>query len=164
MKKNFIFFGAFFLFCGYMLSAQDHTAMKNMDGGQHILANAMDLKWGDGPPGLPKGVQVAVLEGDPTKEGMFTLRASMPANYKIPPHWHPTTEHVTVLEGSLYMGMGEKFDESKATELKTGGFGAMQAKSGHYAFTKDKCVIQVHAMGPFSITYYNPADDPREKK
>ncbi|HKO81401.1 MAG TPA: cupin domain-containing protein, partial [Chitinophagaceae bacterium] len=84
-------------------------------------------------------------------------------NYKIPPHWHPTMEHVTVLEGSFYMGTGEKFDEAKATELKTGGFSAIAAKTAHYAFSKDKCVIQVHAMGPFALTYINPADDPRKK-
>jgi quercetin dioxygenase-like cupin family protein len=152
MKKISIFVAALFLFSNYLLLAQEHTAgMKNMDGSHHILSNTTDLKWGDGPPGLPKGVQVVVLEGDPGKEGAFTLRASMPANYKIPPHWHPTMEHVTVLEGSLFMGTGEKMDESKATELKTGGFAAMPAKTAHYAFTKDKCVIQVHAMGPFTL-------------
>jgi hypothetical protein len=131
--------------------------------GSHVIVNNTDIKWGDGPPALPKGVQVAVLEGDPTKEGMFTIRATMPANYKIPPHWHPTNEHVTVLEGSLYMGMGEKMDEHNATQLKVGGFSMMPMKTAHYAFTKEKCVIQVHAMGPFDVTYINPADDPRKK-
>ena len=164
MKKiSLSLFFALFLFCYSPLIAQDHSAgMKHADS-THILINGMDLKWGEGPPALPKGVQMAVLEGDPSKEGMFTLRAAMPANYKIPPHWHPAIEHVTVLEGSLYMGMGEKLDEGKATELKQGGFAAMPAKTAHYAFTKDKCVIQVHAMGPFAITYINPADDPRKK-
>lgn len=163
MKKNTLFLVAFFLFSYYQIRAQEHTgAGKHMDS-THIMFNAMDLKWGDGPPSLPKGVQMVVLEGDPSKEGMFTLRATMPANYKIPPHWHPTTEHVTVLEGTLYMGMGEKLDEGKASELKPGGFASMPEKTAHYAFTKDKCVIQVHAMGPFAVTYINPADDPRKK-
>ena len=163
MKKITLFFVAFFLFAYYQVSAQEHTAAgKHMDS-THIIINAMDLKWGDGPAALPKGVQMVVLEGDPSKEAMFTLRATMPANYRIPPHWHPTTEHVTVLEGTLYMGMGEKLNEGKAMELKTGGFAAMPAKTAHYAFTKDKCVIQVHAMGPFAVTYINPADDPRKK-
>ncbi len=165
MKKILFFFVAFFLFCYYpLMSQEDHTKAGMKHDSTHIIFNTMDLKWGDGPPGLPKGVTVTVLEGDPSKEGMFTLRVTMPANYKIPPHWHPAMEHVTVLEGSLYMGMGQKFDEAKATELKQGGFAAMPAKTAHYAFTKDKCIIQIHAMGPFAITYYNPADDPREKK
>ena len=147
----------------YSLWAQTANTNMNHANGSHVMVNNMDIKWGDGPPSLPKGVQVAVLEGDPTKEGMFTLRATMPANYKVPPHWHPTTEHVTVIEGSLYMGMGEKIDEQNATELKTGGFSVMPLKTTHYAFTKAKCVIQVHAMGPFDVTYINPADDPRKK-
>ena len=95
---------------------------------------------------------------------MFTLRAVLPANYKIPAHWHPSAENVTVLEGTLYMGMGQKLDESKATALTAGGFTSLPGKMGHFAFTKDgTTIIQVHAMGPFAITYYNPADDPRGK-
>ena len=94
---------------------------------------------------------------------MFTLRAVVPANYKIPAHWHPSAENVTVLEGTLYMGMGQKLDESKATALTAGGFTSLPGKMGHFAFTKESAVIQVHAMGPFAITYYNPADDPRGK-
>ncbi len=163
MKKITFFIVALFFFCYSPLIAQDHNAgMKNTDG-THIMLNSAELKWGDGPPALPKGIQMAVIQGDPSKEGMFTLRATVPANYKIPPHWHPTQEHVTVLEGTFYMGTGEKFDESKAMELKPGGFAAMPAKTAHYAFTKDKCVIQVHAMGPFALTYINPADDPRKQ-
>src|SRR5688572_4543879 len=102
--KKILFFTAIFLFCYGFLSAQITDA--GMD--HHAIVNATDLKWVDGPPGLPKGAKVAILSGDPSKEGMFTLRATMPANYKIPPHWHPTTENVTVVEGELYMGMGEK--------------------------------------------------------
>ena len=163
MKKVIFFFVALFLFYSSPLFAQDHNAgMKSAD--THVMLNAVQLKWGEGPPALPKGVQVAVLEGDPSKEGLFTIRATMPAGYKIPPHWHPTTEHVTVIEGTLYLGMGEKLDEAKATELKTGGYAALPEKMAHYAFTKDKCIIQVHAIGPFALTYINPADDPRNKK
>ena len=129
----------------------------------HSFINTKDLKWMDGPPGLPAGARFAVLDGDPSKEGLFTIRAILPANFKIPAHWHPSTENVTVLEGTLYLGMGEKLDESKATALMAGGFTALPGKMGHFAFTKDGATIQVYAMGPFAITYYNPADDPRSK-
>jgi len=163
MKKLSLFLLLFLSF-SYGLRSQSSSSSSMTHGDtSHIMLNQMDLKWGDGPPGLPKGIKMSVLEGDPSKEGLFTLRAMFPANYKISPHWHPTTEHVTVVEGTLYMGMGEKFDESKATMLQQGGFAAMPEKTAHFAFTKDKCVIQVHAMGPFAITYINPADDPRGK-
>lgn len=59
--------------------------------------------------------------------------------------------------------MGEKLDETKTTALTAGGFTALPGKMGHFAFSKEGTVTQVHAMGPFAITYYNPADDPRTK-
>ena len=91
------------------------------------------------------------------------VRAIFPVNYKIPAHWHPTTENITVLKGSLYMGAGEKLDEANATLIKTGGYASAPAKSPHYAFTKEECIVQIHAMGPFVINYINPADDPSKK-
>jgi hypothetical protein len=148
-----------------LVIAQDHSAsnMQHSDSG-HIAINKADLKWVDAPPSLPKGAKVAVLVGDPSKEGLFTMRLMFPENYKVAPHWHPTAEHITVIEGTFYMGSGEKFDEGKATQLQEEGYSVMPAEMRHYAFTKGNAVIQVHAMGPFAITYVNPADDPRPKK
>ena len=158
--KPLLLFTAVFL--SYTATAQPSSA-STMNHSDHSFINAKDLKWMDGPPGLPPGAKFTVLDGDPSKEGLFTIRAVLPANYKIPAHWHPSTENVTVLEGTFYMGMGEKLDETKATALTAGGFTALPGKMGHFAFTKDGATIQVHAMGPFAITYYNPADDPRTK-
>lgn len=138
--------------------------MEHSMSSSHIMLNKSDIKWMDGPEGLPRGAKVAILEGDPSKEGPFTLRATLPANYRIPPHWHPSTENVVVLEGTLYMGSGKTFNENSTTALAVGGFSSIPAKSPHYVFTKEQCVIQVHAMGPFAITYYNPSDDPRNKQ
>ena len=130
--------------------------------GTHVMVVPKDLKWADAPPSLPKGAKVAVLEGDPTKEGPFTMRAEVPAKYKIMPHWHPAIEHVTVISGELYMGAGETLDEKAAMKLVAGGFAVMPVKHVHYAFTKGKkATIQIHGIGPWGITYVNPADDPR---
>lgn len=162
MKKYF-FFAVLLVLCYHVNFAQvSSTDMQHMDS-SHKMINNNDIQWMDGPPGLPAGAKVSVLNGDPSKEGMFTLRAMLPANYKVPPHWHPSTENVTVVDGTLYMGSGEKIDEKKATMLNPGGFSSIPANSPHYVFTKKKCVIQVHAMGPFAITYINSADDPRNK-
>ncbi|EKE75141.1 cupin domain-containing protein [Gallaecimonas xiamenensis] len=129
----------------------------------HIMANADGLNWAPGPGSLPAGSQVAVLEGNPGAAGPFTLRLRFPANYQIKPHWHPTVEHVSVLTGTLYMGLGETYDEDKAKALTPGGFAAMDMGTRHYAFTKDEgTVIQLHGMGPWGITYVNPKDDPRQ--
>ena len=163
MKK--LFFLAAVLVSSIPLMSQNPAAadMDHSSGG-HTMLNASDLKWMDAPPGLPKGAKVALLNGDPSKAGPFTLRVSFPANYKVPPHWHPAYENVAVLEGTLYMGSGDQLDESKSMALQTGGYSAIPAKAHHYAFAKEKCVFQVDAEGPFEINYVNAADDPRSKK
>ena len=147
-----------------LLQAQEKATEKAVKHqANHIMLVPTDLTWKDGPTSLPKGVKSAVLEGDPTKAGPFTMQLRLPANYKVPPHWHPAIEHVTVLDGSFYMGLGEMFDESKATKLPTGGFAAMAIGTRHFAFTKEKSTIQLHGIGPWGINYVNPGDDPRHK-
>jgi quercetin dioxygenase-like cupin family protein len=106
---------------------------------------------------------MAVLEGDPSKEGPFVVRAKLPAGYKIPPHWHPTDEHITVLQGVFQFGMGEKFDAAALHAYPVGSYISAPKEMRHFARTKGPAIIQVHAMGPFVLTYVNPADDPRTK-
>lgn len=127
----------------------------------HILLKPAEAKWGDPPPALPKGATFLVVTGDPGKPGPFTIRLKMPAGYKIAAHYHPTDEHVTVLSGTFAMGMGEKFDAAALTELTAGGYGLMPAQMRHFAIAKSATTIQVHGIGPFALTYVNPADDPR---
>ena len=119
------------------------------------------LKWMDGPPGLPAGAKFAVVHGDPSKEGMFTIRANLPANYTIPAHWHPTDEHMTVMSGKLAFGMGDKVDHMKAKWYNQGARLTAKAHHNHFVYTHGHTEIQVTAMGPFQITYVDPKDDPR---
>lgn len=115
-------------------------------------------------PAFPKGAQTVVLHGDPTKPGLFILRAKFPPNYVVPPHTHPGFETVTVLTGAMGSGMGEKADLTKGKMLKAGGMLALPANHAHYVWTTDEeTIIQVAAVGPFDLVYINPADDPRKK-
>jgi quercetin dioxygenase-like cupin family protein len=145
-------------------SAEASQAAAAAPAAEHRYFTPADVKWTDGPPSLPKGAKVSVLEGDPAAPGPFTMRLSVPAGYKIPPHWHPAIEHVTVVSGSLFMGMGETWDESKGHEMPAGSFGYMLAGVRHFAWTKVETVVQVHGIGPWGITYVNPSDDPRNQK
>ena len=131
----------------------------------HVMLTPDAIQWGPAPPALPPGAQAAVLAGDPSKAGEpFTIRAKFPDGYKVPPHWHPTDEHVAVLQGTLLIGMGERFDVAAARELPVGGFAKMPKGVRHYAQARGETVIQVHGTGPFELTYVNAADDPRGKK
>lgn len=147
----------------YTVKAQNTSGSDMNHDTAHITYNENDIAWMDVPPFLAKGAKIAVLQGDPSKEGEFTVRIMMPANYKIAPHWHPTTENVTVLKGTFYLGKGDMMDENSATTLQAGGFASIPAMHHHFAFSKDECVVQVHAIGPFVINYINPADDPSKQ-
>jgi len=122
------------------------------------------LVWGDPPPRLPRGCKATVLFGDPTKKGWFTVRLHAPAGYKIPPHTHPTAEHVTVISGSVHLGHGEKVAESTGRLVKTGGYAVLAAKSVHSAWFTEDSIIQIQSEGPFEMTYVDPADDPRNPR
>ena len=127
----------------------------------HIVVQPSALKWGPPPPGLPAGAQVAVVSGNPGSDGPYVVRAKLPSGYKIPPHTHPTDENVTVLTGTLMLGMGDEIDRRTADRLTTGGFAIAKANAHHYAIAVGPTVVQVHGMGPFAITYVRAADDPR---
>jgi quercetin dioxygenase-like cupin family protein len=129
----------------------------------HGIVSPAAIQWAPGPPSLPAGAMMAVLSGDPTKEGLFVIRAKLPDGYKVSPHRHPTDEHVTVLKGGLMMGMGEKFDKAALNPVGAGGYFSAPANQPHFVVAKGETIIQVTAMGPFSVTYVNPADDPRTK-
>lgn len=129
---------------------------------QPIMAKPKELSWKPGPPALPPGAQMAVIEGDPAAEGkLFAFRLKVPAGYRIPAHFHSADEHVTVISGEFLMGMGDKLDESKAQALPAGSFVVIPAKEHHFAFTRKPAEVQVHAIGPWGITYVDPKDDPR---
>lgn len=128
---------------------------------EHILITEADIVWNDAPPILPAGAKVAVLEGDPSASGPFTLRLQLPADYRIAPHFHPADEHVTVITGTFAIGMGEVFDEAALEDLGVGGFAMMKKGVKHFARILDGAVIQLHGIGPWGLTYVNEADDPR---
>lgn len=131
---------------------------------EHTILTAEDVKWSEGPPILPPGAKAAVLDGDPKKEGIFTMRLKVPGGYKVPPHWHPVDERLTVISGAFHLGLGEKMEESKARKLPAGSFFSLPPKTPHFAFTTEETVVQISTMGPWSLTYVDPSDDPRSKK
>lgn len=125
--------------------------------------NASQLKWGPAPDFIPKGAQVAVLSGDPSKEGLYVVRLKVPAGYKIPAHNHPAAEIVTAISGNFHLGMGDKLDMKKGMVVTAGGLAEAPAKMNHYAWTSSPTIVQVHGQEPFAVTYVNPAADPRGK-
>jgi len=138
------------------------TAAWAQHAGHPQAVRASDLKW-SAVPSLPKGAEIAVIEGPMSQAVPFTVRLRFPASYAIPPHTHPAVERVTVLSGTFHMGMGEKFSRADTQPVRAGDLMIMQPGTAHYAWTEGETVVQLHGTGPWGVTYINPNDDPRKQ-
>jgi hypothetical protein len=134
------------------------------DRGKGEIVIPSDIKWQEGPASLAQGAKMAVLEGDPSKEGQFVLRIKLPDGFRVMPHTHPKIERVTVITGTLYLGHGEKFDEKEAKAMPAGTYGRTEAGMKHFGWAKGETIIQLHGEGPWTVEYINPKDDPRKAK
>jgi len=137
--------------CTLVVSGQE----KKATGDAHKIVHYGDLKW----TGIIKGCDLAPVSGDPSAEGApFVLRIRCADGAKIPAHWHPTDENVTVLKGIFLVGMGETFDESKLQTMNTGNFVTVPKEMRHFAMSKGESIVQVHGMGPFKVNWVNPSE------
>jgi quercetin dioxygenase-like cupin family protein len=166
---------AVLLLCG-VVTAQEKAAKPAPDAGKKATPAAKaapkksmfgpdEIPWGPPPPFLQPGAQLAVIEGNPMgATGDYTVRVKMPAGYQIAPHWHPKQENVTVLSGTLKVGMGDTMDESKMQSFAAGSFAGVPPRMHHYAMADGETTIQIHGMAPLKVNYVSPADDPSKKK
>ncbi len=132
--------------------AQDHTA--------HKVTSAASIKWS---PLFPN-VEIALISGNPMQEGApFVMRIRHRDGGKIPPHWHPIDEHLTVLQGTIIAGMGEKIEGGIQQELQAGDYLVLPKNMAHFMIAKGESVIQIHGVGPFKTVWVNPEDAPGAK-
>jgi hypothetical protein len=146
-------------------AAKAPAKKSTMAAGAVLMAPGSE-KWGDlpaqaleGTPSVEMGgtVKVAVIQGDPMTAGRsYTLRLSCADGVKIAPHWHPTTENVTVVKGTLAIGMGSKWDDAALNDVATGGFASAPAHMIHFAQCKGDSIVQVHGIAPFIIHFVGP--------
>ena len=120
------------------------------------------LQWGPAPPGLPAGAKGAIVAGDPSKPGPFTVRLDMPDGYEVRPHTHPTSERLRTVEGTVMMGIGKEWDKGKLKAHAKGAEISLAAREPHFLRAQGQTIIEVQSTGPFQISYVNAADDPRK--
>lgn len=121
----------------------------------HKIVRSGELKWTP----IIKGCDLASVAGDASAEGApFVIRLRCADGSKVPAHWHPTDENVTVLKGTFLVGMGEKFGETSLQTMNVGNFISMPKEMRHFAMSKGETIVQVHGMGPFKVNWVNPAD------
>jgi quercetin dioxygenase-like cupin family protein len=155
MKKNTLIYACTLLVCVAVLPARAFVQEKTEAAPAHHIVRSGDLKWAP----IIKGCELAPVSGDPGADGAeFVLRIRCVDGAKIPAHWHPTDENLTVLKGTFLVGMGEKFDEAKLTAMNTGNFTSMPKQVRHFAACKGETIVQVHGAGPFKVNWVNPAE------
>ena len=159
LKKIFILLSIFLILILPSVAYQDNQKQETAPQEGVKILIPTEIIWNDAPT-LPKGAKIAILRGDPSKNGPFTMRAKFPANYILPPHFHPMDEHLTVISGIYNVGLGEKFDRKISQKLPSGSFVVMPAGATHFAWTSKETIIQVHSIGPWGITFVNSEDDP----
>ena len=130
-------------------------------GSRWDLVEPDHIAWRDGPPSLLPGAKMAILEGDPEREGFFTMRLKLPDGYRVLPHWHPKTERLTIIQGVVNLGTGDRFDAGATQALVAGTYSSMPPKMTHFAWMKGETILQLSSVGPWQVVYVNPADDPR---
>jgi hypothetical protein len=161
MRKGFwIAVASVLVLAGGLIAAEKKGKAKMPE---HTMYAPADIQWVDAPPIFPPGAKMAVLDGDAGKPGYFALRLKMPDGYKIMPHWHPNVERITVISGTVNMGLGDTFDQSKGHAMTAGTYGTIQPKVHHYAWTTGETELQITTLGPWKLVYVNPADDPSKK-
>lgn len=131
---------------------------KNVPGLIQVDGDAVAFK--PAPPTMPKGVELAVLEGDPKQVGMFTLRLKAPPGFLLAPHTHPVDERVTVISGAISVGFGSQVDKAKARTFTAGGFYVNPPSATHYVFSEQGAVVQITGMGPWKVDFQTPGATP----
>jgi quercetin dioxygenase-like cupin family protein len=136
-----------------LLPASGAVAQASADSALHWLV----------PPLLPPGALLAVVSGDPTAPGECTLRLVMPDGYRLPPHFHPSYEHVEVMEGTLLAGMGDRLDPKRTRPLTAGDSATALAGMHHFSIARGRTVVSVTFTGPYTITYLRAEDAPQRR-
>jgi len=127
------------------------TIATNASAAEKNIFTPDTIPYGPVPAFVPAGAQLAVLEGNPAAStGDYTIRLKMPDGYRIPPHWHPQRENVTIISGTFKVGMGDRFDESKMGAFPAGSFAYLDPDMHHYAMASGEVVV--------------PEEDPSRKK
>jgi uncharacterized RmlC-like cupin family protein len=139
-----------------------------LEAQQGKIVTPADVAWpatttgGAGTSGA-SGIQTVVLEGDPTKPGLYTLRLKAAPGMRIHAHSHRDNRSAIVVSGTWYFGYGTHFDEKALKPLPAGSFYTEPGGVDHFAMTKEEVVIQITGFGPSSTTYVDAANDPARR-
>jgi len=116
-------------------------------------------------PSFPPSVRLAVVVGQPSEAGPYTIRVKAPHGAKLMPHRHPEDRVYTVISGVFYIGLGDQFDADKLQAFPAGSVIVLPGNTSHFHWAKSsEYITQVSAIGPLGLEYLNSKDDPRNQQ
>jgi len=131
--------------------------------GQDVFKSVLseDINWKPFAA-FPPSVRLAVIVGEPSEAGPYTIRVRVPRGVKLMPHRHPEDRVYTVISGVFYIGLGEEFDPNKLNAYPPGSVIVLPGNTSHFHWAKSsEYVTQVAAIGPLGLEYVSANDDPR---
>ena len=131
--------------------------------GQDVFRSVLpeDIDW-EPFAAFPPSARLAVVVGHPSEPGPYVIRVKVPSSVKLMPHRHQEDRVYTVMSGVFYIGLGEQFDENGLEAYPPGTVVILPGDTPHFHWAKSgEYVTQVTAIGPISLEYINPQDDPR---
>jgi quercetin dioxygenase-like cupin family protein len=106
------------------------------------------------PPYYTDGRQRAQLFGDSGRDGAWVDRVKIPAGARVLAHTHPLDELVTVIQGTWYLGAGDRFDPAKLKAYPAGSFIVIPAGVPHFVAAKaGPVIVQVSGTGKWGTDY-----------
>lgn len=142
------------------------SGVRPHEPGQDVFKTILpdDVEWKPFPA-FPPGVRLAVVVGQPSEPGPYTIRVKAPHGAKLMPHKHPEDRVYTVISGVFYIGLGDEFDASKLQAYPPGAVIVLPGNTHHFHWAKSgEYVTQITAIGPLGLEYLSPKDDPRNSK
>lgn len=126
-----------------------------------ILPEEMDWK---AFAAFPPTVRLAVVVGQPSQDGPYTIRVKVPRDVKLMPHKHPEDRVYTVISGIFYIGVGDQFQAEKLVAYPPGAVIVLPGNTSHFHWAKSgDYITQVTAIGPLGLEYVHANDDPRNQ-
>jgi quercetin dioxygenase-like cupin family protein len=131
--------------------------------GQEVFKTILpdDIDWKPFPA-FPPSVRLAVVVGQPSEPGPYTIRVKASHDARLMPHKHAEDRVYTVISGVFYIGLGDEFDPSKLQAYPPGAVIVLPGNTHHFHWAKSgEYVTQITAIGPLGLEYLNQKDDPR---
>ncbi len=147
---------------GIVMEAQQ-SSVRHHQPGQDVFRAILseDIDWKPFAA-FPPSARLAVVVGQPSEPGPYTLRVRIPHGVKVMPHRHPEDRVYTVISGVFYIGLGDQFNPDKLQAYPPGSVLVLPGNTSHFHWAKSsEYVTQVTGMGPLGLEYISAKDDPR---